>query len=488
MNSVALVQDNPIIEKDASTTLRAPATLWVVAGAGLALFALVAFVHVVNEPSARELRYWQTFEPSGRAMFIAVCGALLFLSSLFVPAVASSAIAGERERGTLPLLIVSALSPARIVAGKLVSLLIASAPFFLLAVPMFGLASIYGGVSMGDVVIALCATAFHVVCLAAAGIGASSVVARARIAAPLAMLFAAVPSFFFAIPAMVAMERYVDGKDATLALPLLVSGGAVSAAFAAACLLLARDQLAPASAPRWRLRRAVVGFLLVGLPVIAAASLRFLDVASRAYDYDKDDFAAVTAVFTVLVMAVTCVLEVCVSDTRPRALGEASASPRGRALVVSGLAALGILVASLVPQAGDAELPELLVGASIMESAHVGLVVVALWLAFVAGAAGVASRIVKKKPALRVILALVFVIGVFVVPFPLHELRFLWGGGELPFGFTNPVIVLVEGGLYGERLYAPPYAGPKVSLAASLAFFTLGGALLMALAKGRRAS
>ena len=122
----SIFRDNPVLEKDASTTLRAPLTFWVVASAGLALLGLVGFVHVVNEPTDTALRSWQSLDPSGREMLVAVCGALLFLASLFMPALASSTIAGERERGTLPLLIVSSLSAERIVGGKLASLVVSA--------------------------------------------------------------------------------------------------------------------------------------------------------------------------------------------------------------------------------------------------------------------------------------------------------------------------------------------------------------------------
>lgn len=462
-----LLRDNPVLDKDAATTLRSTATTVVVAVVGLAAWGLTAFVHVVQEPGATDLLTWRGLEPSGRSMFVAVCGALLFVTTLFMPAAASSAIAAERERGTLPLLLVSALSPARIVAGKLVALLLVAAPLFCIALPLLGLASIYGGVGALDVVVALALAAFHAVCVAAAGIGASALVGRARLAAPLAMLFSAVPALSFGLPLIGALAVYAAGDDLLVVGPLLVVGGATSLAFAVGSLLLARDRLSPASAPRWPLRRIVVGLVLVGLQPLAAVAVRLFQTGG----HDRDEVAGVAIVAAALVVGFTAVLEVCLADVRAVDRG----SPRARALLVAGLGAVGFALAAAVPLSAtpSSNLPWL--GGPAWQTAPIAVPIAALYLAFCAQAAAVVARVVRG-PALRVALVGFGLGALFVVPLVLHELRWALGLERYPLGFTNPLLVV-------DSL---TFTRGDISLLAVLVFFGVAAMVMAALAKGRR--
>ncbi len=66
---------------------------------------------------------------------------------LVLPAIAAGAIASERERGTLPLLLTTPLSPARIVAEKAVARALPVLTFFFLAMPLAAVAYSIGGVT-----------------------------------------------------------------------------------------------------------------------------------------------------------------------------------------------------------------------------------------------------------------------------------------------------------------------------------------------------
>lgn len=93
---------------------------------------------------------------ANRAMFLfgAVGTCLILASAIVAPAVSASAFAGERERGTLDLLLLHGPGSGRIVLGKVLAAALFSMLMLLVGVPFFAPAWSFGGVQ-SDQVIAL---------------------------------------------------------------------------------------------------------------------------------------------------------------------------------------------------------------------------------------------------------------------------------------------------------------------------------------------
>src|SRR5215471_13266234 len=93
---------------------------------------------------------------ANRAIFLfgAVGLCVILASAVVAPAVAASAFASERERGTLDLLLLQGPGPARIVLGKVLAALVFSLLLLAVGIPFFAPAWSFGGVQ-ADQVIAL---------------------------------------------------------------------------------------------------------------------------------------------------------------------------------------------------------------------------------------------------------------------------------------------------------------------------------------------
>jgi ABC-type transport system involved in multi-copper enzyme maturation permease subunit len=96
------------------------------------------------------------------------------LIALLLPALATGAIAQERERRTLEPLLLSPLTPLQIVWGKAVGVLAFACLLLLATVPLTSLCFLLGGVSPGDVIGAYTCLLGLAACVTALGLGCSA--------------------------------------------------------------------------------------------------------------------------------------------------------------------------------------------------------------------------------------------------------------------------------------------------------------------------
>jgi ABC-type transport system involved in multi-copper enzyme maturation permease subunit len=91
---------------------------------------------------------------ANRAIFLfgAVGVCVILAAAVVAPTVAASAFAGERERGTLDLLLLQGPGPARIVLGKVLAALIFSLLLLAVGAPFFAPAWSFGGVQPDQVI------------------------------------------------------------------------------------------------------------------------------------------------------------------------------------------------------------------------------------------------------------------------------------------------------------------------------------------------
>ncbi len=115
----------------------------------LAIFALASMAATINQArSDAQINY---------AAFLSIfkyVATIEFALVLFImPSLTAGSISGERERGTLDLMLTTRLTPGRIVIGKLLSGMSNVIVVLVSSLPVLSLVFVYGGVTAGDLAI-----------------------------------------------------------------------------------------------------------------------------------------------------------------------------------------------------------------------------------------------------------------------------------------------------------------------------------------------
>lgn len=136
---------NPVLRREAKTTLRN----WKI------FYAVAGYIFVVTAVAA--IAIWQlmynsynaSFDPASMVnVYIGLTVLQLVLVLLMTPAFTAGSISGERERQTLDLLLVTKMSPISIVTGKFLSGLSLIALTIVATMPIFALIMYFGGTSI----------------------------------------------------------------------------------------------------------------------------------------------------------------------------------------------------------------------------------------------------------------------------------------------------------------------------------------------------
>ena len=150
-SALAGVVDNPLIVKDGVSRMRS----WrapVIITAYLGLLGAFGFsTFVVTLLTAQGERAISAMV--GSQVFSAMAYFQLALICLFTPALAAGAISGERERQTFDVLLVSRVSAAGIVWGKLVASLAYVMLLILTALPLYAAVFLFGGIDFEQFVL-----------------------------------------------------------------------------------------------------------------------------------------------------------------------------------------------------------------------------------------------------------------------------------------------------------------------------------------------
>lgn len=347
-NVSGVLTDNPVLEKDASLLLRRKlaAGAWVLVACGL--FG-VAGLSWLDGSHNDDTRVYGTLDPSGDTMLLVLTGILLAAVSVLMAALAATSITAERERGTLPLLQISGLTPSRIVAGKIGALLTAAAPFLAISLPLFALCSVFLGVDVDAVVVAVVGVFAHTFAAASAGVWASAVCARMRSAALVSLLAAAVPTLLGAGPIFGGLVSCIDDQEHQLLL-ISVVGVAVDVLIGLACLVGAWSVLSPKSTERWRRSRWLLLAALVGVPLLSAGLLAVTSLFGEV----KQDTGGILMVMCVGLALFTQVVATAVTGRRP-----STPAPLKTALGIYVVGALGLGVLWLAQPDGIQRDPDL---------------------------------------------------------------------------------------------------------------------------------
>lgn len=144
---------NPILVKDLRSRMRGARAyvlisiyLMILTGVTLLLYVAVAGSAGNDLNAGRRI---------GQALFFTIATVALIEVCLITPVLTSGSIAGEKERQTYDLLVVSLLTPWQIVWGKLISALAFALLLIIAIVPVMSLAFLFGGVGLTEVLIAI---------------------------------------------------------------------------------------------------------------------------------------------------------------------------------------------------------------------------------------------------------------------------------------------------------------------------------------------
>lgn len=208
---------NPLIVKDGLSRMRswrAPAVIALYLG----VLGLLAFLILAPQltPSRRGLSLAQI----GSSVFTTLALIQLALVCLFAPGVAAGAISGERERQTLDVLMVSSVTPLRLVWGKLV----ASVAFILLLIvaslPLFATVFLFGGIDLEQFLVAQLLTVTTALAFGAASIFWSALCRRTLISTVAAYGFAFAMTFgTFVLGTLLTQLSYAQSQPLVRAGP-----------------------------------------------------------------------------------------------------------------------------------------------------------------------------------------------------------------------------------------------------------------------------
>lgn len=174
------MRKNPVLENEMKRYTRNMKTAWMILGVNLllALIALVAQVGFSGKDNYMTILQYrfpiQCYVMMGYGLFAVIC--------IIIPGLAGGAIAGERERRTLDLLLTTHLSSWKIVLGKLESSLCLIFLVSFSTLPVIGLVMIYGGITIVDLLELILSLLIAGVFIGSIGIFYSSFIRKTTVA------------------------------------------------------------------------------------------------------------------------------------------------------------------------------------------------------------------------------------------------------------------------------------------------------------------
>lgn len=139
---------NPVLLKEIKVKMRSWKAVGILGGYLLVLAAVALFITYANAADIYSNTINSQFS-IGAYTGIAV---IQFILILFIaPALTAGAVAGERERQTLDLLLCTNLAPRSIVIGKLLASMSHILILIIASVPMFSIVFLYGGISIVEI-------------------------------------------------------------------------------------------------------------------------------------------------------------------------------------------------------------------------------------------------------------------------------------------------------------------------------------------------
>lgn len=178
----AAVRNMAVLNKELRTRMRGRRAA-VIITVYLLLLSSVAGLMLYGQQQALESGLSSSRAPTiGFELFVTLSLFQLFLVIFIVPGLTGAAIAGERDRQTLDLMLSTQVPSLWIILGKLLSSLSYVFLLMLAALPLFSLVFLFGGVSPSQVVLAFAVSLISALTLGTIGVFISVVIRRGQIA------------------------------------------------------------------------------------------------------------------------------------------------------------------------------------------------------------------------------------------------------------------------------------------------------------------
>jgi ABC-type transport system involved in multi-copper enzyme maturation permease subunit len=139
---------NPVLLKEIKVKMRSWKAVGIIGGYLFVLAAVALFITYANSADM----YSSTINPQFSIGAYTGIAVIQFILILFIaPALTAGAVAGERERQTLDLLLCTNLAPRSIVIGKLLASMSHILILIIASIPMFSIVFLYGGISIIEI-------------------------------------------------------------------------------------------------------------------------------------------------------------------------------------------------------------------------------------------------------------------------------------------------------------------------------------------------
>ena len=184
--SQTMLRNLAVLTKEMRTRMRGSRAAVVISVYLLILSSIGAWMIYFQQQELRSGFNASTASDIGRQTFIVLSMLQLFLVVFIVPGLTGPAIAGERDRQTLDLLLSTQVSALWIVLGKILASLSYIFLLLLAALPLFSMAFLFGGVSPGQIALAFVISLVSALTLGAIGVFLSVLIRRGPTATVLA--------------------------------------------------------------------------------------------------------------------------------------------------------------------------------------------------------------------------------------------------------------------------------------------------------------
>lgn len=174
---------NPVLARELRGRIRGNRALAILVVYLTIIAAVTLLVYAAAASSFRDgLNNPEAGRSIGKAIFLTVMTASLVQVCVITPSLTAGTVSGEKERQSYDLLITTLLSPLQIALGKLTSALAFALLLIIAALPIAGLAFLFGGVSGTELLIGVVGLTVTAVCYATIGLFWSTVM-RSTLAA-----------------------------------------------------------------------------------------------------------------------------------------------------------------------------------------------------------------------------------------------------------------------------------------------------------------
>lgn len=142
---------NPVLLRELRGRLRTPRSYWLLCGALLLVAVIAILIYTADYADSAGQSLFNA--DAGHTVFLALIVTALISVTVIAPLMAASSIAGERERQTFELVLLTQLRPFDIVIGKIAATMAYCLLFVTALTPLMAMTFLIGGVDIGELVI-----------------------------------------------------------------------------------------------------------------------------------------------------------------------------------------------------------------------------------------------------------------------------------------------------------------------------------------------